>query len=310
MEILNFNDESQSQGSDIKLSKQQEKIVKANIVENYKILACAGSGKSTTLIKRIKFLIEDQQQKPEEIIVSTFNVEAANYLKMKAKQYLSLDHSERIKIINIDKFVFEIFEEYLSQNINSNGFKLELKEIAIKVLEFLKTEERKLEVLGQYKYFFFDEFQDINQIQYEILMLFSKNKCKITAIGDGDQSIYSFRQSNPKFLNEDLENDIPNIKTLNLNINYRSTSKITQFCNQVLKQIHTDEDFENFKMNSLKQAGEDKNLPVTQIFEKKDKQFEQIIKELKKLKLNNICEWNQIAILSPQKQNQNNFLVS
>lgn len=47
-----------------------------------KIIACAGSGKTTTILCRIKYLI-DQGVNPNQIVISTFNVEAGHHIRYK-----------------------------------------------------------------------------------------------------------------------------------------------------------------------------------------------------------------------------------
>jgi DNA helicase II / ATP-dependent DNA helicase PcrA len=53
------------------------KIIEADLDSNMKILACAGSGKTTTLVMRLDYLVRKGVD-PSKIIVSTFNVEAGN----------------------------------------------------------------------------------------------------------------------------------------------------------------------------------------------------------------------------------------
>ena len=68
--------------NEIKLNEQQVKIVKSNIEENMRIIACAGSGKTTTIICRLKFLI-DSGIDPKKIMITTFNVDAAKSIENK-----------------------------------------------------------------------------------------------------------------------------------------------------------------------------------------------------------------------------------
>ncbi|KAL4491109.1 hypothetical protein ABPG73_013178 [Tetrahymena malaccensis] len=206
METQNFYPEVELQDSTPKTNKTRV----IDIRSNNKIVACAGSGKTTELILAIKKLIEQEKINPDEILVSTFNVESANHLKVKAQEKLQQYDAEKLRIQNIDKFAFEEYEKYLSQSKKMNEFKLDLKEIVLYVLNYLKTVEGKKNVLDQYKYLFFDEFQDINQTQYDILRLFIKNGC------DDKQNIYSFRNSSSDFLQKYLNQDIPDLQTSNL----------------------------------------------------------------------------------------------
>lgn len=70
-----------------------------------------------------------------------------------------------------------------------------------------------------------DEYQDIDQAQYELLNLLAKKHHNLWAIGDSDQAIYSFRGGNlENFL--EFKNDYPGAKFITLTENYRSSETI------------------------------------------------------------------------------------
>jgi DNA helicase-2/ATP-dependent DNA helicase PcrA len=85
----------------------------------------------------------------------------------------------------------------------------------------------------RYRYIMIDEFQDINRVQYETIRLFAAPLFNLFVVGDDDQSIYRFRGSRPEFLLH-LNQDFPGLKSVILNINYRSTDKIIALCNRVI----------------------------------------------------------------------------
>ncbi|MEQ2525768.1 ATP-dependent helicase [Bacillaceae bacterium CLA-AA-H227] len=87
---------------------------------------------------------------------------------------------------------------------------------------------------NRFQYFLIDEFQDINKVQYELIRLLCASK-NICAVGDDDQSIYSFRGSDPHYLLE-FEKDYPNAKIVVLNENYRSSHEIVATANAVIKK--------------------------------------------------------------------------
>ncbi len=72
----------------------------------------------------------------------------------------------------------------------------------------------------RFTYIQIDEFQDINPIQYEIVRLLCGESGNLFVVGDDDQSIYSFRGSDPSYMKLFLE-DYPHAKTCMLNINFR-----------------------------------------------------------------------------------------
>jgi DNA helicase II / ATP-dependent DNA helicase PcrA len=86
---------------------------------------------------------------------------------------------------------------------------------------------------NRFHYFLIDEFQDINKVQYELIKLFSEKHKNVCAVGDDDQSIYSFRGSDPSFLLE-FEKDFPYSKVITLDQNYRSSHEIVTAANHVI----------------------------------------------------------------------------
>ncbi|WP_110929118.1 UvrD-helicase domain-containing protein [Bacillus massiliglaciei] len=87
----------------------------------------------------------------------------------------------------------------------------------------------------RFQYFLVDEFQDINKVQYELIKLLSKKNKNICAVGDDDQSIYSFRGSDPHYiLNFSL--DFPGAKMIKLTENYRSSHEIVSAANRIIKR--------------------------------------------------------------------------
>lgn len=72
----------------------------------------------------------------------------------------------------------------------------------------------------KYQYILVDEFQDINQIQYDIVRMLAEPENNIFLVGDDDQSIYRFRGSKPEIMLH-VPKDYPDIKQVHLDINYR-----------------------------------------------------------------------------------------
>lgn len=87
---------------------------------------------------------------------------------------------------------------------------------------------------NRFQYFLIDEFQDINKVQYELIKLLSSSK-NICAVGDDDQSIYSFRGSDPEYLLH-FEKDYPDAKIVVLSENYRSNHEIVATANAIISK--------------------------------------------------------------------------
>ena len=98
--------------------------------------------------------------------------------------------------------------------------------------------QQNLEVLLRWRrkihYLLVDEYQDTNASQYELLQLIIGTEARLTAVGDDDQSIYSWRGARPENI-EGLNKDYPQLKVVKLEQNYRSTGRILKVANQLIR---------------------------------------------------------------------------
>lgn len=100
--------------------------------------------------------------------------------------------------------------------------------VQIKFLESLKENPET-----QYTNILVDEFQDTDPVQAEIFEILLKNAESFTAVGDVDQSIYSFRGSFRDYF-EEFYNKY-NAELISLNYNYRSTNNIIRTSEAFIK---------------------------------------------------------------------------
>jgi DNA helicase II / ATP-dependent DNA helicase PcrA len=126
-------------------------------------------------------------------------------------------------------FLFKKYEEFKSQK----GL-FDFDDMLIGCYQMFATSPALLELYqNRFHYFLIDEFQDINKVQYELIKFFSEKNKNVCAVGDDDQSIYSFRGSDPSFLLE-FEKDFPYSKVITLDQNYRSSHEIITTANHVI----------------------------------------------------------------------------
>lgn len=94
------------------------------------------------------------------------------------------------------------------------------------LLEALKVNESVRTFIGsRYSRVIIDEFQDTSQLQYEVLKYYFAGAERVIAVGDDDQTIYSWRGSDNQIITTQFSKDIPST-TLNLTTNYRCKSNI------------------------------------------------------------------------------------
>lgn len=147
----------------------------------------------------------------------------------------SLDPEDFLKMNfymqNADE-IAEIFKIYEKKKFEYNA--LDFDDLIEKVLELFSKDK---EVLNYYQnkfdYIFVDEFQDTNNSQYELIKFIAGKNQNVVAVGDADQSIYSFRGADIRnILN--FEKDFPGTKIIKLEQNYRSTTKILKTANELI----------------------------------------------------------------------------
>ena len=103
-------------------------------------------------------------------------------------------------------------------------------------MRLLKTSKETRERYNKrYRYVMIDEYQDTNKPQYELMKLLAGEHGNICVVGDEDQSIYSWRGADIKNI-LDFEKDFPQVRTIRLEQNYRSTQMILEGASAVVAQ--------------------------------------------------------------------------
>ena len=117
-----------------------------------------------------------------------------------------------------------LMEQYVNLCIKSGVVDFGLLEVFAQRLSF---EDRLREILSHYKYVLIDEIQDMSKVQFEILLnLFPQ--CNFTVFGDMNQTIYTWRGSDPKHIHKRMIEDLGSVQTI-LFENFRSHPDIVYF---------------------------------------------------------------------------------
>jgi len=205
--------------------EEQKHVICAPLDKNIRIIAGAGTGKTTTIICRIKYLL-DNVVTPDRILVLTFNVEARKNLERMISLMIGFDIN--VEVRTIDSFCRKIINDFnqMFEEDMSTGYSLsELGIMGKSVMDrYGETISRR------YEYVFFDEFQDVNEEQFNILKIFVKYGSHLTVIGDDSQNIYQFRGSDNHYI-INFDRIFENTKTYQITTNYRSTQNIISMAN-------------------------------------------------------------------------------
>ena len=273
------------------------------------LLAGPGSGKTTTMTRRVERLLETYHVNPAAILVVTFTKAAAREMKQRFENlcvragvkadyrqvtfgtfhgifYGILRHaygltgnnilSEEKKLdilkelaysqkleIQDEKDFFEglsqeismvknsrlALEHYYSQNCPDQVFRdiytayvqgcrrgrlLDFGDMLLYCYGLLSKRPDILKGWQEkFQFVLVDEFQDINQLQYDIVKMLAAPEDNLFIVGDDDQSIYAFRGARPEIMMH-FPKDFPKVQTELLACNYRSTQAIVEAAGKVI----------------------------------------------------------------------------
>lgn len=236
------------------LSDVQRQIVESTD-ENHLILAGPGSGKTRVIVHRIAYLLRVERIPPQTIIALAYNRSAANEIR---KRLFDLVGNESY---GVTVMTYHSIAMRLTGTVYSNDQLISLesekdaqdifKTMLKNAIEMLREEDTDLtsseddndtraKLLQGYRYILVDEYQDIDEDQYNLISALAGRNSKdedgkltILAVGDDDQNIYTFRGSSNQYIDKFTEDY--NAKISYLVENYRSTQGIIQASNDVIQ---------------------------------------------------------------------------
>jgi DNA helicase-2/ATP-dependent DNA helicase PcrA len=128
--------------------------------------------------------------------------------------------------------IAHIFKGYQAELLKNNA--LDFDDLLLEAARLLKvSSEVRERYQRRYRYLLVDEYQDTNRPQYELMKLLAGEAKNVCAVGDEDQSIYSWRGADIRNILE-FEKDFPNARIIRLEQNYRSTQIILEAAGAVV----------------------------------------------------------------------------
>lgn len=129
--------------------------------------------------------------------------------------------------------IAEVYERYQKRLKENNA--IDFDDIINYTIKILMENPDVLEYYSnKFQYILVDEYQDTNKSQFTLVTMLASKHGNITAVGDNDQGIYSFRGADiSNILN--FEKDFPGTKIIKLEQNYRCTGNILKVANAVIK---------------------------------------------------------------------------
>ncbi len=131
-----------------------------------------------------------------------------------------------------DRKVAEIYAEYDKRLKKNNA--VDFDDLLLLTTKLLEKKEIRERWQRRFRYIEIDEYQDTNHAQYLMAKYIAGESQNICAVGDGDQSIYSWRGADMRNI-LDFKKDYPQAKIIKLEQNYRSTKTILTAANAVIR---------------------------------------------------------------------------
>lgn len=207
----------------------RENYQEAGLKKNFAIIDT--SDQKTILRKLIK-------EKDESLLEDNkFINELINFIS-KRKETIAIDDYmpefiEKTLGLPTQKLMMKFYDAYIDFCEENNC--LDFADLMLKCYLMFKNNEKVLNhYQNRFQVILVDEFQDTNSFQFAWLTLLAQKHKTIFAVGDDDQSIYSFRGAEPKNISL-LKETFPDLEIIKMEQNYRSTSTILNAANAVIK---------------------------------------------------------------------------
>ena len=142
---------------------------------------------------------------------------------------LDISYLENVEISNADR----IYLEY--EKIKKQKHLLDFDDMQVYALKLLEDKKLLKSIKNKYKYFQLDEGQDTSLLQFKILEKIVMPENNLLVVADDDQSIYSFRASNPNYL-LNFTKIYKDAKIMTLDTNYRSGKEIIKLAKNFIGQ--------------------------------------------------------------------------
>jgi ATP-dependent DNA helicase RecQ len=301
----------------------QIKLVTAPIGRNLLILAGPGSGKTKTVVHRCAYLLRVERVRPQSVLVCCFNRYAAIELRRRIRDLVG-DDARGVTILTYHGLAMRLLGYSFSGRTEKNASVPDFNSLITDALKLLHGEihspglepdEVRDRLLAGFQYILVDEYQDIDQPQYELISAIAGKtlddpdlKLSILAVGDDDQNIYAFRGTNVEFIRkfrQDYDADVHYLAE-----NYRSTRYIIEAANQFIAnntdRMKTEHPIRIDRRRAMLPAGGEfgRKDPVTdgrvQVIKVPGSpgQAQAVIMEIRRLRELGASDWSQIAVLS------------
>ena len=180
----------------------------------------------------------DDQKRMVKSICKDLKVDLpTSFLTHEISKYknILLDPQEALENAELSDYkkAAKVYVEYQRRLLENNLVDFDdLLALTYKIL--LENDDLRQETSNRYQYIMVDEYQDTNELQYQLLRLLASEHNNLCVVGDDDQSIYGWRGANIRNILE-FHKHFENVKVVKLETNYRSTQEILDAANNLIE---------------------------------------------------------------------------
>ena len=173
----------------------------------------------------------DWDQEPEADEEKDYRQELAIEIGNVKNNCMDIEEYEPVKYTT-EKFrkLYRTYEETKKKyrKIDFEDMLIQCRDLFMKRPDILKKWQEK------FQYILVDEFQDVNQAQYDVVRMLAAPQDNLFVVGDDDQSVYGFRGAKPGIMMEFMK-DYPKARQILLDVNYRSSGYIVKGALRVIE---------------------------------------------------------------------------
>ena len=166
----------------------------------------------------------DWDQEPEADEEKDYLQELAIEIGNVKNNCMDIEEYEPVKYTT-EKFrkLYRTYEETKKKyrKIDFEDMLIQCRDLFMKRPDILKKWQEK------FQYILVDEFQDVNQAQYDVVRMLAAPQDNLFVVGDDDQSVYGFRGAKPGIMMEFMK-DYPKARQILQDVNYRSSGYIVK----------------------------------------------------------------------------------
>ena len=197
---------------------------------------------SKTLYKRIL-----KERGLDDAIVRDESMDLLDFIEKRKRMLWSEEYVGRV----LERDIYSIYSQYQDTLAQNNA--MDFGDLLFLQLKLFDKEPKVQDYLAnQFKYVLVDEYQDVNDVQYELIKRYSSCHKNVFVVGDPNQAIYSWRGFSIQHILS-FEKDFKDCEVINLDKNYRSTKNIL---NSAEKLISHNKERKDLRLRTDNETGD------------------------------------------------------